>query len=898
MKIAVLFVPGLGPTEMQQDMVHNARDILTTFLAPPTQTISDPSSPTAPINPCHSSLLAAIQSSITPSPSSISKVFFRGFSYTNLVDEDQQHLVRDMSFPESIFTFVPRRLLMTSMRYILDPEMCDQIWTLLACHVAELATEIYANDGNDPHEPVELIPISFSMGTIMMIEFMSAVHAWFEKHRVTFEAAEDRICHDHASLPQIQDQPWYQQTAPAPPRQTHSGPRQRKPKITKDILELLGIRGVRLLSTMTMLVTLGSPLNMFYGYYAQTVRIPAHIRWINVIYPTDLLAGPLVTHRPIETMLIPKESVTVQGLVQDPIGDSLRRVLKRTFVSHAFYLIDPMLWSLLLKVIAGHADKAVRHAREEQERQMLTGTAKDLESQEEDYDTTASDVSEDADPNTMDGSTIDNASSIDEDEEVGGHRKGAESYCNSPSSAAQMRWLMKRDSGVDLDECREATLKLEARTQSTLENVRGIFRSLMSPLDHPQKLLSTSLQQHQRQFSGTHTSQKQQTKDPFWDNSVMPARIHFPTNFDVAKPFVVVFYLPGIGDGEGYENEAAMFAKGLEYSSRLAHTSCSPRDDTNTDTACNNDTSVIGVTIDYRKIFEAGQDHVLAQMQAELAQSLADRGETFRETSFQQFVRKSLAKDFPTAITFYADPDVRRKYLAGVDAVMDKIGAMVQAMRPANTGHHSVAEPSAVPVIMMGMNVGTMILTEYLAHLQVEQNLNASAPLKIHRHGVQLHLRTLYTFGNPSTWLVNWRNVHLPQLAWTSPKRSTPISEPETTNDLPLTAGWFNFHYRHDLFGGGDLCHLPSRSHNRFAQAVRHDIDLHDTAAFQSHMSLGPEADKARERTSVWGIRSLWDVVGGRWLRTLLGGYSGQYLRDERVWCAVAKAVMEAGNEV
>ncbi|KAG0081220.1 hypothetical protein BGZ93_007760 [Podila epicladia] len=898
MKIAVLFVPGLGPTEMQQDMVHNARDILTTFLAPPTKPISDSSSPAAPTNPCHPSLLAAVRSSFTPSPSSINKVCFRGFSYTNLVDEDQQHLVRDMSLPDSIFTFVPRRLLMTSMRYILDPEMCDQIWTLLACHIAELATEIYANDGNNPQEPVELIPISFSMGTIMMTEFMSAVHAWFEKHRVTFEAAEDRNCHEHVSLPQIQDYPWYQQTAPAPSRQTHSGPRQRKPEITKDILELLGIRGVRLLSTMTMLVTLGSPLNMFYGYYAQTVRIPAHIRWINMIYPTDLLAGPLVTQRPIETILIPKESITVRGLAQDPIGDSLRRVLKRTFVSHVFYLIDPTLWSLLLKVIVGHADKTVRHARGEQPRQMLAGTVKELESQVEDDDATASDVSEDAGSETMDGTTIDNTSSVDEYEDEGCHGKGAESYRNSPSSAAQMRWLIKRDSGVDLEECREATLKLKARTLSTLENVSGILESPMSPLDYPQKLLSTSLRQHQRRFSGAHTSQKQQTEDLFWDNTVMPARIHLPINFDATKPFVVVLYLPGVGDSERYENEAAMFAKGLEYSSRLSRMSCSSRGDTDTEIAGNNDTSVIGVTLNYRKIFEAGQDHVLAQMQAGLAKSLSDRGETYRETSFHHFVRKTLAKDIPTGISFYADPDVRRKYLEGVDAVMDKIGAMIQAMRSANTGHHDVAESSAVPVIMMGMNVGTMVLTEYLAYLQMDQNLDASAPLKIHRHDVQLHLRTLYTLGNHSTWVVNWRNVHLPQLAWTSPKRSISVSDPETANDLSLTAGWFNFHYRHDLFGGGDLCHLPSRSHNRFAQAVRHDFDLHDAAVFQAHMSLGPEGDKARERTPVWGIRSLWDVVGGRWLRTLLGGYSGQYLRDERVWCAVAKAVVEAGNEV
>ncbi|KAG0016489.1 hypothetical protein BGZ82_001082, partial [Podila clonocystis] len=847
MKIAVLFVPGLGPTEMQQDMVHNARDILTTLLAPPTQSISDPSSPATPTNPCHPSLLAAIQSSLTtPLPSSISKVCFRGFSYTNLVDEDQQHLVRDMSLPESIFTFVPRRLLMTSMRYILDPEMCDQVWTLLACHTAELATEIYDNDEKNPQEPVELIPMSFSMGTVMMTEFMSAVHAWFEKHRVTFEASEVRICHDHASLPQIQDQPWYQQTAPAPPRQIHSGPRQRKPEITQDVLELLGIRGVRLLSTMTMVVTLGSPLNMFYGYYAQTIRIPAHIRWINVIYATDLLAGPLVTQRPIETMLIPKESVTVRGLVQDPIGDSLRRVLKRTFVSHAFYLIDPTLWSLLLEVIAGHADKTVRRARVEQERRILAEATKDFESRDESDETTVSDIgSEEIGSDTMDGTTIDNAGTGDDDEEEGSQKTGTESYCNSPSSAAQVRRLIKRDSGVDLDECREATLKLEARTQSTLENASGIFRSPVTPSEHPQKLLATSLLQHQRQFSGTHTSQKQQIEDPFWDNTVMPARIHFPTNFDAAKPFVVVLYLPGIGDGDGYENEAAMFAKGLEYSSRLSSATCSPRDDIQTTT---NDTSVIGVTLDYRKIFEAGQDHVLAQMQAGLAQSLADRGETYRETSFQQLVRKSLAKDFPTAITFYADPDVRRKYLAGVDAVMDKIGAMVQAMRSANTGHHGVAEASAVPVIMMGINVGTMVLTEYLAHLQAEQKLDASVPLNIHRYGVQLHLRTLYTLGNPSTWLVNWRNVHLPQLARTSPNRST-SSEPETTNDLPLTAGWFNFHYRHDLFGRGDLCHLPSRSHNQFAQAVRHNFDLHDAAALQEHMSLGPEGDKARERT-------------------------------------------------
>ncbi|KAF9315890.1 hypothetical protein BG003_002578 [Podila horticola] len=852
------------------------------------------------MHPCNPSLLAAIQSSFTTPSPSISKVCFRGFSYTNLVDEDQQHLVKNMSLPESIFTFVPRRLAMTSMRYVLDPEMCDQIWTLLACHIAELATEIYTDDGNDPQEPVELIPVSFSMGTIMMTEFMSAVHAWFDKHRAIFEASKDKICYNHTSFPLIQDQAWYQQTAPTPPKQTHSGPRHKKPEITQDILTLLGIPGVRLLSSMTMLMTIGSPLNMFYGYCAQMIQIPAHIRWINVIYPTDLLAGPLVTQRPIETMLIPKESVTVQGLVQDPIGDSLRRVLKRTFVSHAFYLIDPTLWSLLLRVIAGHADKTMRRLRVEQGRQVPEGATRELESQDEDDDTAASNIaSEETGFDTMDGTTIDNASSADENE-VGDHRKGTMSHCNSPSSATQMRRLLKRDSGVDLDECQEATFKLEARTQSTLESVSGIFRSPATLSEHPQKLLSTSLQQHRRQFSGTHTSQKEQIEDLFWDNTVMPARIHFPTNFDATKPFVAVLYLPGLGDGEGYEGEAAMFAKGLEYSSRICRASCSPRDDTHKATIRNNDTSVIGVTFDYRKIFETGQDHVLAQIQAGLAQSLADHGETYQETAFQQFVRKSLVKGLPTAITFYGDPDVRRKYLAGVDSVMDKIGAMVQAMRSARTGHHDVAEPSAVPVIMMGMNVSTMILAEYLAHLQAEQNLHASAPLKIYRHGVHLHLRTLYTLGNHSTWLVNWRNVHLPQLAWTTPLRPSTVSEPETTNDQSCssTAGWFNFHYRHDLFGRGDLCHLPSQRHNRFAQAVRHDIDLHDVAAFQAHMSLGPEGDKARENTSMWGIRSFWDVVGGRWLRTLLGGYSGQYLRDERVWCAVAKAVKEAGNEV
>ena len=373
----------------------------------------------------------------------------------------------------------------------------------------------------------------------------------------------------------------------------------------------------------------------------------------------------------------------------------------------------------------------------------------------------------------------------------------------------------------------------------------------------------------------------------------MPARIHFPTNFNAAKPFVVVLYLPGIGDGKGYEDEAAMFNKGLEYSAWLARASSPSRGGTKATTS-SNDTSVIGVTLDYRKIFEAGQDHVLSQMQAGLAQSLADRGEAYQETDFQQFIRKSLVKNIPTAITFYADAVVRRKYLEGVDGVMDKIGAMIKAMRSANAGHHDFARPS-VPVIMMGMNASTMILTEYLTHLQAEHNLDASSPLKINRYGVQLHLRTLYTLGNPSTWLLNWRSVHLPQLAWTSLGSD---SEQDTTTSPCSTAGWFNFHYRFDIFGRGDLCHLPNTSQNQFARAVRHDIDLHNTNTFQAHMSLGPKGDKARERTSVWGIRSLWDIVGVRWLRTLMGGYTGQYLRDERVWCAVAKAVMEAVNEV
>lgn len=881
MKIAVLFVPGLGPTEMQQDMVHNARDILTTLLVPPTSTCL--SSPTT-AKPCHPSLIAAIRSSIS-SPSSISKVCFRGFSYTNLVDEDQRHLVKNMSLLESIFTFIPRRLIMTGMRYVLDPEMGNQIWTLLACHVAELAAEIYADDDNALQEPVELIPMGFSMGTIMMTEFMTAVHAWFETHRATFETSKEQI-HGHDSLLQLQDQPWYQQT-PSSTKQTHSGPRLRKLEITQDILELLGLRGMRLLSTMTMLVTIGSPFNMCFAYNAPTIRIPGHIRWINLIYPTDLMAGPLVTQRPIETLLIPKESVTIQGLVQDPIGDSLRRVMKRTFLSHAFYLIDPTLWSLLVKVIVGHADKPVRGTRQGP---IRAGTTRELESQDD--DNTTGDVGSDtANFDSMDGTTLDDESG--DEVEAGDYRKKAGSYCSSPSSATHMRWLIKRDSGVNLEECRKATFKLEARTQSSFENVSGVLRSPVAPSGHPLTLLSTSLQRHQKQFSGAHTSQMQHIEDLFWDNTVMPARIHFPTNFNVAKPFVVVLYLPGMGDGKGYENEAAMFNKGLEYSAWLAHASNSPRGGTKATTS-SNDTSVIGVTLDYRKIFEAGQDHVLSQMQAGLAQLLADRGEAYRETDFQQFIRKSLAKDFPTAITFYADPDVRRKYLAGVDGVMDKIGAMIKAMRSANAGHHDVARPS-VPVIMLGMNTSTMILTEYLTHLQAEHNLDASSPLKINRYGVQLHLRTLYTLGNPSTWHLNWRSVHLPQLARTSLGSDF---EQDTTTSPCSTAGWFNFHYRYDIFGRGDLCHLPNTSQNQFARAVRHDIDLHNTSTFQAHMSLGPKGDKARERTSIWGIQSLWDIVGVRWLRTLMGGYLGQYLRDERVWCAVAKAVMEAGNEV
>ncbi|KAF9215822.1 hypothetical protein BGZ59_000186 [Podila verticillata] len=881
MKIAILFVPGLGLTEMQQDMIHNAREILTTLLVPPTPICLSSSTPA---KPGHPSLISAIRSS-TPSPSSISKVCFRGFSYTNLVDEDQKHLVKNMSFLESIFTFVPRRLIMTGMRYMLDPEMGDQIWALLASHVAELAAEIYADDDSAPQEPVELIPMGFSMGAIMTTEFLTAVHAWFETHRSTFEASEEQI-HGHGSLLQMQDQPWYQQT-PTSTKQAHSGPRLRNLEITQDILELLGLRGVRLLSTMTMLVTLGSPFNMLFAYNAPTIRIPSHIRWINVIYPTDLITGPLVTQRPIETLLIPRESVTVQGLVQDPIGDSLRRVMKRTFLSHVFYLIDPTLWSLLLKVIVGHADKTVRGIRQGT---IRPGTIRDLESQD-DGNTTGDNGSDAASSDSMNDTTLDDASS--DEVKAGDYRKKAEAYCSSSSSATQMQWLIKHDSGVDLVECRKATSKLKARTQSSFENVNGVFRSSVTPSGHPQRLLSTSLQRRQRQFSGAHTSQMQHIEDLFWDNTVMPARIHFPTNFNAAKPFVVVLYLPGLGDGKGYEDEAAMFDKGLEYSARLARTSSSPRDGTKATTS-SNDTSVIGVTLDYRRIFEAGQAHVLSQMQAGLAQSLADRGEVYQETDFQQFIRKSLVKDFPTAIAFYVNPDVRRKYLAGVDGVMDKIGAMIKAMRSGNAGYHNVAQPS-VPVIMVGMNTSTMILTEYLTHLQVEQNLEASSPLKIDRYGVQLHLRTLYSLGNPCTWLVNWRSVHLPQLPPT-PLRSD--SEQDTAALPCSTAGWFNFHYRHDIFGRGDLCHLPNTSQNQFARAVRHDIDLHNTSDFQAHMSLGPKGDKAREWTSVWGIRSLWDMVGGRWLRTLMAGYSGQYLRDERVWCAVAKAVMEAGDEV
>lgn len=145
------------------------------------------SSPT-PTKPCHPSLITTIRFS-TSLPLSISKVCFRGFSYTNLIDEDQKHLVKNMSFLKSIFTFLPCCLFMTSMHYMLDPEMTNQIWALLTCHVTELTAKIYADDDSAPQEPVELIPMAFSMGSVMMTEFMATVHAWFETHLLTFEGA-------------------------------------------------------------------------------------------------------------------------------------------------------------------------------------------------------------------------------------------------------------------------------------------------------------------------------------------------------------------------------------------------------------------------------------------------------------------------------------------------------------------------------------------------------------------------------------------------------------------------------------------------------------------------------------------------------------------------------------
>lgn len=804
-RVAFLFLPGLGSQEMQQDMVDNAEMILTSHLSRKQPSDQQPQQQEQEQEQDQE------QEHEQQQAGTRSKVVFRGIAYAKLVHDDQLLSVKGMGTIESTFTFIPRRLVMTGLRYVTDPDFREAIWSWICRDIRDMALELEKNDGEDfgSHRgvpSVELIPIAFSMGSVIVLEFLTAARAWFERHGEAFQSSQLSYKEGEEEDPRriMASSPWFQSTS------STSEPGERS--LTQARLSVLGMEGLRLLSSIRLLLTLASPLNCIYPLLTCTVRIPASIRWFNFVYFTDVVSGPLIGQESAENVFV-NPAWSLVNVWTDPWDETLRRLCAQSILAHSVTLLDNAMWAQVLERVSIH----MHPSGSPWTTGILTPTEEDC--------------------TTKNGRTSE----------------------TGPAA------IVKRDSGVDLGDCARAIEQ----------------------------------QHYQQQQQQQHDKARDASFDIPWGSSSVPARLILPSSFNPAKPMVAVVHLQGLSDSEMYEQEVELFERGLNYSADLV-CQCSPSTSQQPD-ASEGGVSVIGVSIEYGAILEQGQQRVMDGIRTSLEQGLAaQRNEQFSESSFHECVRHFLMKLVPVALGCFGQPHVEEKIFADIDASLESLATVVQALRRGHTGIVELKASDAVPVIpviMLGLTSGGMVASQYLSRLQRQQEhlVGKEEPLAVEKEGCRLYFRTLYTLGNPSAWITNWRTTRVPSLPWKSlfaPLAGHPNQDSSTT-------GWFNFHYRNDVCGRGDLCSLSTeKDANCFAKAIRKDMDVQDSSAFDKVMSLGANQDKLRKGRWFWGFHSLWDLVGARWVRRLIGGFTGEYLREERVWCSVAKAIIEAGEEL
>ncbi|GJJ73325.1 hypothetical protein EMPS_05683 [Entomortierella parvispora] len=767
-KVAFLFLPGLGTQDMQQDMVDNAEMILTSQLSKKEPTDQQQQRP----------------------PDTGPTVAFRGIAYAKLVHDDQMLSVKGMGMIERLFTFLPRRLLVTSLRYAGDPDIRERVWSWICRDIRDMALELEKdNHGNHSGAPpsLELIPIAFSMGSVILLEFLSAARAWFVDHGEAFQQSQQAYRENGGENPRqtMVSLPWFQSS----PSTCEPGER----RITQARLSVLGMEGLRLLSCIRLVMTLACPLNLFHPPLICEALLPSSIRWFNLLYSTDALAGPLVGQGSVENVLI-SPAWSLANVLNDPWEETMKRLLAKSLFSHSVTLLDGAVWAQVLEKVSIQLSPS--------KSPWTTGILTPIE----------------------DGKT------------AAGERGTAV--------------IVKRDSGVDLGECARA---------------------------------SEQHQEHDLSISNP------------WGSSTVPARLILPTSFDPSRPMVAVIHLQGLGDSERYEQEAKLFQRGLNYSADLVRQCSSPTQ------RLTGGVSVIGVSIGYGAILEQGQRSVLDGIRTGLEQGHAAlQGEPFSESAFIEYLRHFIFQTVPITIGPICYSQVEKKVFAAIDASIDSLATVVQALR---RGHGSMDQsaPSntvpVVPVIMLGLSSGGIVASHYLSQLQRQQGRMAGKEeaLMVEKGDCRFYFRTLYTLGNFSVWVMNLRSAKLPSLPW----KSLFSSVADDPSQVPSTTGWFNFHYQCDVFGRGDLCSISTEEgSNCFAKVIRKDLDVQDSSSFEKIMSLGNDQDKHRKGGWFWGLHSLWDLVGARWFRKLMGGYTGEYLREEGVWCSVAKAIIEAGEEL
>ncbi|KXS18459.1 hypothetical protein M427DRAFT_210919 [Gonapodya prolifera JEL478] len=258
--------------------------------------------------------------------------------------------------------------------------ICDAVRHLaLQCRLTDVPLSPTAAQSSGPslssHEEddsqnIPLMVVAYSMGSSISTEFLSEYRHYVEWKDKNVEVAQGSRPH-HGGV------------GPLPTSATTAEENLDVPHFQR-WEERLGVAGMKLLKNCKVYITMGSPCGWQYPHRPAIRQIPDSIEWINLFYPSDILASPLANVyeenrvKDVELPFLPQSLVKRFGMgtsaarVPGSLGedsvlpvmaswastiqelanvifwlDMMSTPLKWTPISHAIYPVDEGVYELI-----------------------------------------------------------------------------------------------------------------------------------------------------------------------------------------------------------------------------------------------------------------------------------------------------------------------------------------------------------------------------------------------------------------------------------------------------------------------------------------------------------------------------------------------------------------------